>query len=152
MVDFLVIGPFNTIRYKEVFPLIMDKKINLGYKRVSEFCDGIQANTIWFTTFTITRPGFLELTSKYCDRKYEKFDNISAINVDRTEDIPCDYYETMGVPITFLEKWNPEQFDVVGALGNGSYNYGGVWKGSGGLQMTSINGKCKFARILIRKR
>ena len=118
--------------------------INLGSQ-----VDGIQK----FTRILIKRknPGFIEL-SKIYDDSYVEFDNYDAINVDRTEDIPLDYYGVMGVPITFLEKWNKNQFYIVGLLNDGCYIDEEGLKGSNGLHMTDVDGNKKYARILIRRK
>ena len=137
MVDFLIIGPFNIICYVDIFPLIMSNKINLGYNRVGEFCDGTKfGNTNWFTTFDVKERGYLKL-KEYKEGDYKKFDNYNAINVDRTEDIP-DYDGVMGVPITFLEKWNPGQFEVVNLM-NSKLD-------------TLSDGVYKYVRILIKRK
>lgn len=72
--------------------------------------------------------------------KYVKYDNSDAINVDRVNDIPMDYYGVMGVPITYLDRHNPDQFDIVGFR-----------KGDDGKDLT-VNGKFKYSRILIKKK
>ena len=126
MVDFLVIGPFSAYAYKNIFPLIKDQKIKLGYNRVGEFSDGIKFGNInWFTSFDVEEKGYLKL-KEYKEGDYSKFDNYDAINIDRVEDIP-DYDGVMGVPMTFLEKWNPEQFELIGFPDIGIVPEG--WKG-----------------------
>ena len=138
--------------YSTIFPYIMDNKIILGYNRVGEFCDGIKfCNTNWFTSLSKKNPGFIELSKRY-DDSYVEFDNYDAINVDRTEDIPSDYSGVMGVPITFLEKWNKNQFYIVGLLNDGCYIDEEGLKGSNGLHMTDVDGNKKYARILIKRR
>lgn len=72
--------------------------------------------------------------------KYQKYDNFDALNVDRVNDIPMDYYGVMGVPITYLDKHNPDQYDIVGFR-----------KGDDGKDLT-VNGKVKYSRILIKKK
>ena len=82
---------------------------------------------------------------------YPKYDNYNAIEVPYTDAIPCDYDGVMGVPITFLEKYNPEQFEIVGWSRHNDYNMdGGYWLG--GNPDATINGKLVYRRILIRKR
>ena len=133
---FVIIGPRNAITYKEVFPLIMSNKIWLGngfangnaYFRISaeqtqNYAAGVyDANTglvkfrnvCWFTNLDISkRHERLDLYKKYTPEEYPKYDNYDAINVDKTSDIPADYYGVMGVPITFLDKYNPDQFEIV---------------------------------------
>lgn len=158
MVDFLVIGSFNAVSYKEVFPLIKDQKMSLGYNRVGEFCDGSKFGNInWFTTFYVDKPPFLELTKTYDDH-YKEYDLFNAINVDRTVDIPYDYYGVMGVPLTFLEKWNPEQFEIVDARDYrkksdlSEIKYMTVQILSGPKYTSDVEGKKKYVRILIRRK
>ncbi|MCD8285229.1 MAG: adenine-specific methyltransferase EcoRI family protein, partial [Prevotellaceae bacterium] len=81
----------------------------------------------------------------YTPEEYPRYDNYDAINVDKTSDIPLDYQGVMGVPITFLDKYCPEQFEIV-ELPNTSIP--GVIKNAEG----KINGKITYARILIRRK
>ena len=153
MVDFLVIGPFNATIYKEVFPLIKDCRVRIGSSRVDKFTDGTKfGNTIWFSTISDYYPPELELKKNYNEIDYNRFDNYDCININRTEDIPKDYPGMMGVPITFLEKWNPEQFDIVGFLNNGCRLDENGLQGNNGIQMTLVDGVCKYFRILIKKK
>ncbi len=87
-------------------------------------------------------------TKKYYgnESEYPKYDNFDAINVDKTKEIPMDYYEPMGVPITFMAKFNPDQFEILGNLG--SYAPDGYSLSSA----IYINGKKIFKRILIRRK
>lgn len=125
---FVFIGPQNIITYKEVFPLIKDNKLWLGYTHPKEFVkpDGnFQkfGNISWFTNLeTKKRKEDLLLYKKYNAKDYPKYDNYDAINVDKVKDIPMDYYGVMGVPITFLDSYNPEQFEIE-ALGNSRENF-----------------------------
>ena len=116
---YLIIGNKNAITYKETFALIKANKLWFGYNNVSTFVkpDGTEkkfGNIGWFTNLdTYIRHTELDLYKKYNEADYPKYDNYDAINVDRVADIPCDYFGVMGVPITFLDKYNPEQFDIV---------------------------------------
>lgn len=117
---FLIIGSMNAITYKEVFPLIKDNKVWLGFNNgAKEYIqpDGSKqkmGNTGWYTNLEITkRHEEIDLVRYYSPEEYPKYDNYNAINVGRTQDIPCDYVEAMGVPITFLDKYNPEQFEII---------------------------------------
>ena len=121
MKDFLAIGPFNAVHYKQVFPLIKAGTVHLGAGgRIPAFTvlggeERKFGNTIWFTTLShdhINPP--LMLTATYTPEAYPKYDNYDAIEVSRTKDIPRDYYGVMGVPLTFIERWCPEQFEIVG--------------------------------------
>ena len=132
---FLIIGNLNAVTYKEIFPLIKDNKMWLGCSlhatkcsfMVPEYYDGKSIfyengkkmakinNAVWFTNLDIPkRHEELILYKKYNPKDYPKYDNYDASEVSRVPDIPCDYYEVIGVPITFLDKHNPEQFEIVG--------------------------------------
>lgn len=147
---FIFIGPQNIITYKEVFPLIKDNKLWLGYTHPKEFItpNGTQkfGNISWFTNLeTKKRKEDLLLYKKYNAKDYPKYDNYNAINVDKVKDIPMDYYGVMGVPITFLDSYNPNQFEIVGAMTTTKVegdNYGYPY----------INGEKKYARILIKRK
>ena len=153
MVDFLVIGPVSAITYKDIFPLIKDCNVSFGWNRVVEFEDGVKFGNIrWFSNISDYCPPKLELKKQYNEVDYHRFDNYDCININRTEDIPKDYPGMMGVPITFLEKWNPEQFDIVGFLNNGCRLDENGLQGNNGIQMTLVGGVCKYFRILIKKK
>ena len=167
---FLIIGNKNALTYKELFPLIKQNLIWTGYRgfsggmwflsdyegKTEKFIDGqkiINVPSIWFTNLDIKkRHENLILYKRYSADEYPKYDNYNAINVDKTSDIPYDYDGIMGVPITFLDKYNPEQFEIIDArdctdidrLKNKS-TYLVKDKDS------AINGKATYARILIRK-
>ena len=87
----------------------------------------------------------MDLVRFFSPEDYPKYDNYDAINVDRTQDIPCDYPGVMGVPITFLDKYNPEQFEIVGVLNHGCDSIFDKAK-------PILNGKELYARILIRNK
>ena len=128
---FLIVGHQNAITYKEVFPLIKDNKVWLGYGfkgGAAHFYspyediatagdhkkDMIRVSGVnWFTNLEIPkRNEDLDLVCRYSSDEYPTYDNYDAIEVSRTSDIPCDYSGIMGVPITFLDKYNPEQFEI----------------------------------------
>jgi hypothetical protein len=130
---FIIIGHQNAITYKEVFPLIKDNRIWLGngFKGgaghfISKYEDTATAGdhregmirvsgVTWFTNLEIQkRLEDLILYKKYNPIEYPKFENYDAINVDKTSDIPVDYDGVMGVPITFMDKYNPNQFESIG--------------------------------------
>jgi len=135
---FLIIGNVNAITYKEIFKLIKENKLWLGISIHSgdrEFGvpDDYPLNAAgfrvdekgkkfirvkgvrWFTNLDYEeRHEDLILYKNYNSEEYPKYDNYDAINVDKTTDIPCDYDGAMGVPITFLDKYNPEQFEILG--------------------------------------
>ena len=151
---FLIIGNKNSISYKEIFTYIKQNKIWLGFTSPCEFftiengqkvkTKKVQGLARWFTNLEHQkRHEKLDLYKKYNPQEYPKYDNYNAINVDKIADIPYDYYEPMGVPITFLDKYNPEQFEILGQMANTTvdeYNFGYPF----------INGKRKYARIIIK--
>ena len=133
---FLIIGHQNAITYKEIFPLIKDNKIWLGYgfkgnaaHFISKYEDVATASdhqkgmirvsgVTWYTNLEIKkRHENLILTETYKgnEENYPHYDNYDAIEVGKTSDIPYDYNGAMGVPITFLDKYNPEQFEIIGS-------------------------------------
>ena len=120
---FLIIGNKNSITYKEFFPLLKDDCVWIGYSSPTEFMlpGGEMTKKVnglcrWFTNLDIPkRHAPLDLRGNYYDpEKYSRYDNYDAINVDQVSDIPCDYDGLMGVPITFMDKYCPEQFEIVG--------------------------------------
>ena len=130
---FVIIGHQNALTYKEIFPLIKNNQIWLGYgfkggagHFISKYEDIATAGdhregmirvsgVTWFTNLDIKkRNEELILYKKYTHEEYPKYENYDAINVNKTSDIPCDYVGVMGVPITFLDKYNPNQFEIVG--------------------------------------
>jgi hypothetical protein len=158
---FVIIGHQNAITYKEIFPLIKENKMWLGFgfrggagHFISNYEDTATANdrkegmirvsgVHWFTNLDITkRHEDLILYKTYTPEDYPKYDNYDAINVDKTKEIPMDYPGAMGVPITFLDKYNPEQFEI---LGN-EYELN-IPKGRG-----YVNGIRKYGRIFIKNK
>ncbi|MBQ3811747.1 MAG: adenine-specific methyltransferase EcoRI family protein [Kiritimatiellae bacterium] len=130
---FIIVGNQNAITYKEIFPLIMDNKVWLGYgfkggaaHFISNYEDTASAGdhragmirvsgVVWFTNLEIKkRNEELILFRNYSPEEYPKYFNYDAIEVGRVENIPCDYAGEMGVPLTFLDKYNPHQFEIVG--------------------------------------
>ena len=111
-------------------------------------------NVCWYTNLDIQkRHEKLPLYKKYTPEEFPRYDNYNAINVDKTADIPYDYNGAMGVPITFIDKYNPEQFEILDA--NDYRSHEGVPCKPHGLikdKDGAIDGKPKFARILIRRR
>lgn len=122
--NFLIIGNQNATHYKEIFPLIKNNEIWLGYNHVKEFMKpngSIQkfGNVIWLTNLdTDKRHEEMILYRTYSPVEYPTYENYDAIDVGSVASIPCDYYGNMGVPDSFLEKYNPAQFEIVG-LGSG---------------------------------
>jgi modification methylase ecoRI len=162
---FLIIGSMNAITYKEIFPFIAQNKIWLGYgfnggnayfrttKSEEGFAKGVYnsetglvkfRNLHWFTNLDHDkRHENLILYKTYNEAEYPKYDNYDAINVDKTSDIPIDYKGAMGVPITFLDKYNPEQFEIIKSMASTTID-----ESSAGYPF--INGVRKYARIVIK--
>lgn len=131
---FLIMGNQNAITYKEIFKLIKKNKMWLGqslngrnilfqipdyYESYYKIIDGkkyaFPKGVVWFTNLDVPkRSEEMVLYKKYTKEEYPTYDNYDAINVDRTEQIPLDYAGVMGVPITFLHKYNPKQFEIIG--------------------------------------
>ena len=153
---FLVIGNFNAVIYKNIFPLLKDNKIWLGCTSPKRFLQPNGeyknfGNISWYTNLEIDkRNEEMILFRKYYgnEGKYPKYDNYDAINIDKVRDIPDDYYGYMGVPISFMCKHNPKQFQIVGSAVDKDY-YKIVFGHYDGW--TTINGKKPFARIFIKR-
>jgi len=165
--DFIIVGNQNAITYREILPLIMANKVWLGYNsghfwfRVPDYYEekktdfkidenGVKwrrmGNICWFTNIDIEkRHEEMILYHNYTPEKYPKYDNYDAIEVSRTAEIPCDYYGVMGVPITFMDKHNPEQFEI---LGDSRYHDGQTFSDD----INVINGKTLYRRLLIRRK
>lgn len=160
---FVIIGNMNAITYKEIFPLIQNNQLWLGNgfkagnayfkipdSAVSSYAKGVYdettglvkfRNCTWFTNLDIAkRHEPIDLVEKYSADKYPKYDNYDGINVDKTLDIPVDYDGVMGVPISFLDKYCPEQFEIIKFR-----------KGDDDKDL-SVNGKCPYFRILVRRK
>ena len=161
---FIIIGNVNAITYKEVFPLIKDNKLWFGpsissgdrkfnvpddYPLNAAGCgidpDGrrfIRVKGVrWFTNLDHNkRHEEMDLVSRYSPNEYPTYDNYDAVEVSKTAEIPYDYNGIMGVPITFLDKYNPDQFEIIRFR-----------KGNDGRDL-SIKGKCPYFRILIRNK
>lgn len=174
--DFIIIGNTNSLTYKELFPLIRENKVRTGYTNFNtgmffEIPDYYEkyhhiengkkfarvASSCWITTLPVHKHRErITLYKHYSPDDYISYDNFDAIDISSYMDIPCDYDGIMGVPITFLDKLNPEQFELLG-LGSGDFakelgirkNY----RGRTDLAYT-IDGqnKCPFGRILIRNK
>ncbi len=125
---FIVIGSQNAITYKEIFPLLKDDDVWLGSTHPKEFIqrDGTVkkfGNICWFTNLDIKkRHEELILVKKYAghEDEYPTYDNYDAIEVSKVADIPLDYAGVMGVPVTFLDKYSPDQFEILGTSDNGN--------------------------------
>lgn len=199
---FLIIGNKSAITCKDVFPLIRDNKIWIGCTPMSQdllftvprdyeevlkatkkegsgwkIIDGVlyaRSASIWFTNIDHKkRHEKLILWKHYTPEEYPEYSNYNAINVDKVENIPCDYNGIMGVPISFMDKYNPDQFEIIGSDANGMVEELGIkeigkewvdlYRAQGGkghitANMHSFvyieNGRAKspYSRILIRKK
>lgn len=172
---FLIIGHQNAIHYKEVFPLIKDNLVWLGYgfkgtagHFFSPYEDVATAGdhkenmirvsgVTWFTNLEIPkRHEMLDLVCRFSPDEYPKYDNFEGIDVGKTVDIPFDYDGVMGVPDTMLYSFNPEQFEIIG-LGNGDLarqiGIAKNYRGRTDLAFTKDGKhKCPYSRILIRNK
>lgn len=190
---FLILGNKSSITYKSVFPLIMQNKMWLGMtpmscemyfdapdssiqealakskKRTVVMHNGrwmMRAQAVWYTNLeNKKRHDGMTLYKHYSEAEYPMYDNYDAIEVSKTPEIPEDYFKTMGVPITFLDKYNPEQFEIIGMAKRGAgdpslktrvytkddyENYSDL---NAGPVLMQADGKPKntFPRILIRR-
>lgn len=175
---FIIIGNVNATTYKEIFKLIKDNKLWMGrsihsgdrefqvpkdYPLSAVGCrEDEKGNRFirvkgvrWFTNIEYpSRYENIDLYKKYTPNEYPKFVNYNAINVDKTSEIPMDYNGVMGVPITFLDKFNPKQFEIIDAnevRSNADVpikNYGLVKDKDGLLE----DGRITYARILIKRK
>lgn len=164
---FIIIGNKNAITYKEIFSLIAQNKLWIGVTPMSKevyfdvpqsyIDEGLEkkkdrsivkvdgkymarSQSIWFTNLdNKKRHEDIALFRNYTPKAYPKYDNYDAIDVSKVVDIPCDWNGIMGVPITFLDKYNPNQFEIIKFR-----------KGDDDKDL-SINGKCPYFRILIRR-
>jgi len=148
--SFLIIGSMNAITYKQVFPLIQQNKLWLGVNNVKTFTqpDGTKkkfGNICWFTNLThYKRNTPIDLHKQYSSAEYPMYDNYRAIEVSKVKDIPSDYFSVMGVPITFLEKYNPSQFEII-VIANNARSIGCDCR-------TIINGQPVYNRIIIKRK
>jgi hypothetical protein len=167
---FIIVGNQNAITYKEIFSLIRENKLWLGFgfnrnmahfvnKHYVDYASDLDhkegmirvSGVVWYTNIDISkRHEEMILFKTYNEEEYPKFDNYNAINVDKTKEIPMDYAGAMGVPITFLDKYNPEQFELLGC----TYSYGepvGYHIEGKGFN-PSINGKEIYKRLFIKNK
>lgn len=104
MKKILILGNNNAVTYKNVFPLIKEGKLRLGWNSPKEFANtDKKVATYWFTNMKTGKKKILKATELYDAKKYPKFDNYDAINCGRLKDFPADYDGVIGVPITILE-------------------------------------------------
>ena len=178
--EFIVIGNLNAVTYMEVFPYMKDDKVWMGAtcfnggtamfgapkdsfnpEKMSKKCYGKTgedgsflwrvSGVRWFTNMEHDRRGTeITLDGAYSPSDYPKYDNYDAINVGRVSEIPCDYDGAMGVPISFMDKYSPSQFRILGLMcgtrGEGFVN------GDDGRSKFFMGGKSVYARVIIRRR
>ena len=158
--QFIIIGNTNALTYKETFKMFQEDKIRTGYTNFNvgmffQVPDTYEkfhhvengrkvarvSTSCWFTNLPVAKHNEdLILYKHYTPEEYPTYDNYDAINVNTYTDIPCDYDGAIGVPITFLDKYNPNQFEIVKFR-----------KGNDDKDL-SINGKCPYFRIIIKKK
>lgn len=164
---YLLVGNQNALTYKEIFPLIQNNEAWTGYQfgdmkfmvpadsepRATRFWVDETGqkwrslgNAMWLTNLDIDRRHkILKLTKHYSPDNYPTYDDYDAINIRQVQDIPMDYSGVMGVPITIINKYNSEQFELIGEANHGSDNEYDLFK-------PTVNGKLLFKRILIRNK
>lgn len=162
---FLILGDQNAITYKETFGYIKDNKLWLGYdnggtkwfqvpmdydittESRKKIVNGVKyfsmGRILWFTNLDTTkRHENFVLYKKYSPKEFPKYDNYDVINVDKVSDIPMNYKGVMGVPITFVDKYNPKQFEILGVANSARW--------IGYKCFTLIQGRKIYNRILIK--
>ena len=172
---FVIIGHQNAITYKQVFPLIRENRMWLGYgfkRNMAHFVAPHYEDTasdadhregmirvsgvVWYTNLDHNkRHEEMILVQRYRDNEseYPFYHNYNAIEVSRTQNIPMDYDGAMGVPITFLTKYNPEQFEIIGATESEGTGFSrGLWRKDSGVAQAIVNGKRVYKRLFIRNR
>ena len=174
---FIIVGNKNAITYKEIFPLIKENKLWCGFMPMGvdmlfdvppevaaqfiaekkegstyRIVDGVvrgRSQSIWFTNLDhVRRHVELTLYKRYTPKEYPKYDNYDAIEVSNVTDIPMDYDGVMGVPILFLDKYNPKQFEILGSADDKKYYPAIFGKNEGRI---TIQGKQPFKRLFIRR-
>jgi len=164
---FLILGDQNAITYKETFGYIKDDKLWVGYdnggtkwfqvpmdydistESRKKIVNGVKyfsmGRILWFTNLDTTkRHENIVLYKKYTPKEFPKYDNYDVINVDKVSDIPMNYNGVMGVPITFVDKYNPKQFEILGVANSARW--------IGYKCLTLIQGRKIYNRILIKRK
>ena len=170
---FIIVGHQNALTYKEIFPLIKANKVWLGYgfnggaahfinTQYEDYATAgnhkegkIRVSGVhWFTNLdTRKRHEDLILYKTYNKKEFPTYDNYDAIEVSKTKDIPMDYKGVMGVPITFMDKYNPDQFEIIGATeseGKGFSN--GLWNEESKVAQAMVKGERVYKRIFIKNK
>ena len=169
--DFIIMGNTNALSYREIFSLFMVDKIRTGYtnfncgmyffvpdncEKYHKIVDGKKmvrvSTSCWFTSLPVKKhTEKLTLYKQYTPEEYPTYDNYDAINVNTYTDIPENYFGKIGVPVTFLDKYNPEQFELIDAIGRYSMLTGPTPE-TKGKYLTEIDGIPKYARVIIKRR
>ena len=172
--SFIIIGNTNALTYKDIFILIQENKIRTGYtnfnvgmyfyvpdsvEKYHKIKNGRKmvrvSTSCWFTNLEVQKhKAFITLYKQYTPKEYPHYDNYDAIEVSKVAEIPYDYEGAMGVPITFLDKYNPEQFEILGMASSAGYS-----KDIVGIPFIGerdarplIRGKNTYARVFIKKK
>ena len=164
---FLILGDQNAITYKETFGYVKDDKLWVGYdnggtkwfqvpmdydistESRKKIVNGVKyfsmGRILWFTNLETTkRHENIVLYKKYTPEEFPKYDNYDVVNVDKVSDIPMNYNGVMGVPITFVDKYNPKQFEILGVANSARW--------IGYKCLTLIQGRKIYNRILIKRK
>ena len=158
---FIIVGDVNMVPYKDVFKYFMFKKMWCGYTKPTYFItdnttptkpshivdDGIVyekfGNKVWFTNLPVENKKELSLSKRYNSNQYINYDESDVIEVSKVKNIPCDFDGVMGVPLNFMEDYNPNQFEIVGRMNSNTYD--------GYACYAVVRGKNIYQRILIRR-
>ena len=172
--QFIIIGNTNALKYKLTFKMFQEDRIRTGYTNfnvgmffrvpddwekyhhIDEKGNKIArvSTSCWFTNLPVSKhKEELILYKHYSPEEYPEYDNYDAINVGTYSDIPCDYDGVMGVPVTFLDKFNPEQFEIIWTTDRGGDGYlENYKKPCDRYDAPVLNGKGLYTRILIRNK
>lgn len=132
--DFIIMGPLYSVVYLNILPHIVSGRVNVDFKENKTFSNEKKVSVIWLTTFTSPRHS-MEFTETYTPEKYKRYDRYpDTINIDRSRDIPKDYYGKMGVPLSFIKYLHREEFNLLGEV---------KWR--------YVEGKVKFKRLLVQR-
>ena len=134
--DFIIMGPLTAAAYSNILPHIVSGKVNVDLKGNKTFSNGKAiTNVIWLTTFTPPPPHSMEFTETYVPEKYKRYDRYpDTISIDRSRDIPKDYYGKMGVPLSFIKYLHREEFNLLGKVKD-----------------RNVEGEKKFQRLLVQR-
>ena len=171
--QFIIIGNTNALKYKLTFKMFQEDKIRTGYtnfnvgmyfqvpdswEKFHHIENGKKmarvSTSCWFTNLPVSKHNEeLILIKHYTPEEYPKYDNYDAINVNTYTDVPCDFEGVMGVPVTFLDKYNPKQFEIIWTTDRGGDGYLEEFKKPWDrYDAPVLNGKGLYTRILIRKK